>query len=345
MEPITHPIKDIEKVTFDESDNLVITFKDEIDEAGGLPGELPDIGGAALVVKPPASYPKPLSTDSVSITLDDSTFKFDESLGNLLIPDVTLAKEIVQDYNDGDKIVKVYKSADEIKAAVDLMDGVWICADHPKDENGNVRLVAGADDIGGKVLTPRYVSDEKGNRIVGDLEITCPDIIANVKSGKTREVSIGFQSKNLEETGKFGDEEYTLKQTGMFIDHLAIVENGRCSLNDGCGIVNADEEKPAEEAPAEKTDAQKKILADAAKIVKAKKDALKAEILKVSDSRTEEELEKKDLEELEKDFAFITDSVKKAQKSVGIRADREIDAGDTLALQRREIDKQYGCDE
>jgi len=347
MDPVTHPIKDIEKVTFDEVDNLVITFKEEggIGEAGGLP----EAGGAPLIVKPP-SYPKPLSTDSISLTLDDATFKFDDATGNMLIPDVTIVKEIVQDYHDGDKIIKVFKSADEIKAAADLMDGVWICADHPKDENGSVRLVAGKEDIGGKVLTPRFVADENGNRIVCDLEITCPKIIADVKSSKTREVSIGFQSKNIEGKGKFGDDEYTLKQTGIFIDHVAIVENGRCSLNDGCGIVSADDEKPPAEGqpggkPAEKTEAEKRMFADAEKIVKEEREKLENAILTVSDSRTKEELAKEDLGKLQKDFAFITDAKRKAQKSVGIVADREIDEKDTYAKQRKELDKVYGCEE
>jgi len=350
MEPIKHSLKDIDEILI-KDDAVNITFKDE--ETPGAPGKPPGLGlgqggAAAAVIKPPTSYPKPLSTDSISITLDDATFKFDDATGNLLIPDVTIAKEIVQDYHRGDKIVKVLKSADELKVAADFMEGVWIVADHPLDENGDVRLVAGVEDIGGKVLNPRYISDEKCNRIVGDLEITGHKIIADVKSGKTREVSIGFQSKDVEEKGKFGDDEYSVKQTGIFIDHVAIVENGRCSLNDGCGIVNADKDKDKPPAgdpdkPAEKTDVEKKMLADAEKIVKAQREELEGSILKISDARTKEELGTMDVDVLRKDLGYFADAKKEARKSVGITVDEEIDPSNKMSVLRSDVDKAYEC--
>ena len=279
----------------------------------------------------PAPLPKPISTDSIGLVLDESSFNFDEATGHLIVPDVTIAKEIVQDY-DG---VKTWKPKDEIEAMVKFLDHLPIVrGEHPKSG-----IVSSPSEVGGFLMNPRFIDGSA----VADLSITSPDIIADVKSKKTREVSIGFQSSIDVETGKFGDEEYTKVQREIMPNHLAIVKHGRCSLWDGCGITGdkAKEGKTKEkkETPEKNGDseAEKEILKDAKEIVEAKRKQLIEDIQKISDARTAEELEKTEMKKLEQDLKFFKDAKAKAKGTASLKVSDQEDSDI-----RKKIDAAYG---
>jgi len=173
--------------------------------------------------KYPYPYPKPLAQDSLQLQLDAS--KLVHTDGDvLLVKDVVVAKEIVQDYNGK----KIYKPSEEIKAMTPFLDGVPIVfPDHPESE-----MVTDRRQVAGKAIRPRFVD----GAVIADLEIYCDELKKLIESGKLREVSLGFFADVVDECGTFNGDQYQAVQRNIFPDHVAVVEHGRCSISDGCGI-------------------------------------------------------------------------------------------------------------
>lgn len=142
--------------------------------------------------------------------------------GVLPVPAV-IAKNMVYDYAG----LKVLKPFDELEAAAKFADGIPITREHP-----DAGIVTDRAEILGFLKNPIAENDE----LRGILEISDKDLIADVQDGKIKEVSIGFFC-NLDHTaGTLDSTEYDAVQRGIFLNHVAAVENGRCSIADGCGF-------------------------------------------------------------------------------------------------------------
>ena len=173
--------------------------------------------------KPEAKDSKPRFSDSLpSVKLDVDNAE--EADGILSVP-VTVANAMhIYDY-DG---LKVCKPFDELKAAALFADGIPITREHPP---------AGIVTDRGQVLGFFKSPVAEDDMLKGVLAITDKDLIADVKNKKLTEVSAGFFCDlDDSKSGELKGIHYDATQKNMFLNHIAVVENGRCSIDDGCGI-------------------------------------------------------------------------------------------------------------
>ena len=159
----------------------------------------------------------------------DATTVLEDSEDFLVMPAI-LAREGVYQYPEG----KAYKPADELRDASWTADGAWIVAhQHPI-----TLLVMNRDDIKGKVEKPEFSQDISGLR--ADLrffkKLNSPQFLADIKTGKRKDVSIGFIYDYDPTPGDLNGERYDFVQRKLLIDHVAAgVPLGRCT-SPFCGI-------------------------------------------------------------------------------------------------------------
>ena len=141
---------------------------------------------------------------------------------------VTIARsDHVYDYG----VVKAVKPFDELKEASAVADKIPVTRDHPA-----AGLVTDRRQILGFLTNATAEND----MLKGILEITEQDLIADIKTGKAKEISPGFfctldeseKGRGVLKNGK----KYTATQRNIYLNHIAVVEKGRCSIEDGCGI-------------------------------------------------------------------------------------------------------------
>ena len=65
------------------------------------------------------------------------------------------------------------------------------------------------------------------NFIISSLLVTDTDGVSEIKSGKKRELSLGYTVDLIKEDGEFEGERYDYRQTNIRYNHLAIVDRGR----------------------------------------------------------------------------------------------------------------------
>ena len=224
-------------------------------------------------------------------SLELSTDGMQEKDGILSVP-ATVAKHLIQDY-DG---LKVLKPAAELEAAAAFADGIPITRTHP-----DAGIVTDRAEVLGFFNNPLFENDE----LNGILNIADKDLAADVKSKKLTGLSIGFFC-NLDKTeGTVGDAKYDAVQKDIFLNHVAIVDEGRCSIEDGCGFHT--DSKPSEDSTElNRVTAERDALkADLEAIIKTEKDALITELTAMQDAKTAEDLSKLKLDELKKELEMV----------------------------------------
>lgn len=172
-------------------------------------------------------YPTPDSKQRFSDSLETMNIDLDnaEITDDVLTVPVTVASsKHIYNY-DG---LKVRKTLDELKAASQYAEHRPVTRGHP-----TAGIVTDRREVLGFFVSP-VTEDET---LKGILEITDKDLIADVKEKRLTNVSPGFFCDlNREDTGDYNGEHYDATQENIFLDHVAIVEEGRCSMEDGCGI-------------------------------------------------------------------------------------------------------------
>jgi len=173
------------------------------------------------------------STNMWVFAMDTALITGSNPLNNVIRIPVTLAREMVQPYQNGK--VKHFKPYEELKKAINGVDSIPVIIEHHSyTDDGIVGFVK------------QLYADDETRSIKGIAYITKSKIDDNLfkmlVNGLKVPVSIGFWAM-LGEGGIFNDEFYDAKQIEIEIDHLAIVINSipRCSLDDGCGM-NVDSE-------------------------------------------------------------------------------------------------------
>lgn len=162
-----------------------------------------------------------MAVDSTEVTL---AWKDAEEVdGVAWFRGVALSKEMVQDYGD----VKVLKSADELSAAAPFVNYRPVTKDHPVEG-----IVTKRAEICGHMENCKMSESV----LFGDIGITCAALKDEIQLGMRRDVSIGFHADWDLTPGVLGDVEYGAVQRNILIDHVAVVEHGKCSVSDGCGI-------------------------------------------------------------------------------------------------------------
>ena len=149
---------------------------------------------------------------------------FDEARGILRVP-IVLAKEMIYHYDDYD----AFRPKDELEAIAPYVKGVPVTRGHPPE-----MIVTDREEVVGWAVDAEFEDDE----LRAVLEISDKSLIADIQAGKLRGVSPGhFSRLDRSSGGEYEGTHYNATQRDMFIDHIAIVEEGRCSVTDGCGIV------------------------------------------------------------------------------------------------------------
>ena len=205
---------------------------DDDDAEYPLPENKPvKFSGVDVVILPKgykSEYPKPedskprFSDSLPSMKLDVANAE--EADGVLSVPVTVANAKHIYDY-DG---LKVLKPFDELEAAALFADGIPITREHP-----SAGIVTDRRQVLGFFKSPTA----KDDLLKGILAITDKDLIADVKDKKLTEVSAGFFC-DLDDTlaGELEGVPYDATQKNIFLNHVAVVENGRCSIDDGCGI-------------------------------------------------------------------------------------------------------------
>jgi hypothetical protein len=159
----------------------------------------------------------------------DATKIVEDSNEFLVVPAI-IAREGVFPYPEG----KAFKPAQELKEAAWTAEGAWIVAEkHPDTVILTVR-----DDIKGKVENTKFC--DKVNGILGNLRFfkaKCDStFLDEIKTGKRKDVSLGFFYDFDGTPGKWNDQTYDFVQRNILVDHVAAgVPVGRCR-SPYCGI-------------------------------------------------------------------------------------------------------------
>jgi hypothetical protein len=189
-------------------------------------------------------------TDERRVLFTDSGFGVDELLYDkgkkvLRVP-IVLAKEMVYHYDEYD----AFRPRDELKAIASYIKGVPVTRGHPEE-----KIVTDREEVLGWVIDAEFEDDE----LRAVLEISDKSLIEDIQSGKLRDVSPGHFSR-LDKTagGEYEGTRYDVTQRDIFIDHIAIVEKGRCNTEDGCGVML--DEKVEDTESKKKEEDEKRIM-------------------------------------------------------------------------------------
>lgn len=190
----------------------------------------------AITTDGDSEFTEDLSLDAVSKTvIDDAPFTRAFDTDTFYKFDVVIARPIEQQYvHDGD--VKTFKKpSEELQKAAWSADNAPYPLTHP-----DTKAIVNPSQIHGFHRRPRYVTDHdsKGDGLVTTLFVPVTDDVATDFLKSNRGVSVGVYNDLDWETDEESVDAY---QTNMYFDHIAGVENGRCSLEDGCGIVTDSE--------------------------------------------------------------------------------------------------------
>lgn len=149
------------------------------------------------------------------------------------IDGATIARPIKQVYVRDDELQVYKKPAEELDRAAWTFDNAPFTLDHP--ETGMVKAV---DDIHGFWRNPRY--DHESDRLKEDLYVPTTDEEAIGWIEENEDVSVGFYNRVHSDydgnTGTLTDDDVDGFQVDIYGNHVAGVENGRCSDEDGCGL-------------------------------------------------------------------------------------------------------------
>ncbi|MCX8207424.1 MAG: DUF2213 domain-containing protein [Methanothrix sp.] len=124
----------------------------------------------------------------------------------------------------------VYRPAEVLEKSYRWLLGVPVTVSHPQDG------VCFDEEAVGQVME---VSWEPPNvRVVAELwkDRLPPAILQRIRNGEPVDVSVGYYPIEEAREGEFQGEKYDRIETSLFFDHVAIVPQGACSWEDGCGI-------------------------------------------------------------------------------------------------------------
>jgi hypothetical protein len=255
-----------------------------------------------------------LFTDS-GFVLDN--LQFDETKNVLRIP-IVLAKEMVYHYDDYD----AFRPRDELEAIASFIKGVPVTRGHPEG-----KIVTDRSEVLGCAVDAEFEDDE----LRAVLEITNKDLIEDIRTRKLRGVSPGhFSRLDKAASGEYEGKHYDVTQRDIYVDHIAIVEEGRCNVADGCGIIMDESVKEGDDKERKKEEGEKRIM-----VSKGILDILGAAI-KLAEKLEDEALKTK-LEELEKALEAETEKGAEGDEKKGEKAKINDELLKTVRAERDEL--------
>lgn len=174
-------------------------------------------------------------TDSSRVTYGTkiSDRIWEDSNGQLICRDAVLARTGSYDYleseiikgGDEKKVVKVFRTDEEVFDPISIasFENKPFVDDHPQEDVSpeNFRELSK-----GYMRDVRRGEGELSNCLIGDIVVTDPDTIEEIKSGRKRELSLGYDTVIVKRDGKY-------LMTNIRGNHLALVSNGRA----GCATI------------------------------------------------------------------------------------------------------------
>lgn len=162
-----------------------------------------------------------------NFNFDKGNFQVIETHEGFLKAKVTLARPGVFQYLEGDKLTYQAKLPEHIlsKKTLESAKGIPVTDDHPAIEGSYILLDSKnyKNYAKGNISEP-FIEDGK---LCAYETIWDADLINDIKSGKKREVSIGFAHEYDLMPGEYDGQSYDMAQTNIIINHLAHVEQGR----------------------------------------------------------------------------------------------------------------------
>ena len=135
---------------------------------------------------------------------------WEDSNGQLICRDAIIARTGSYDYleseilEDGDKnkIVKVFRTDDEVFDPVSIasFENKPFVDDHPQEDVSpeNFRELSK-----GYMRDVRRGTGELSNCLICDIVVTDPETIEEIKSGRKRELSLGYDTRIINKDGKY----------------------------------------------------------------------------------------------------------------------------------------------
>jgi len=156
------------------------------------------------------------------------------------ITDAVVARPIKQRYIKDGELVTMVKAADELRKAAWSFDNSPYTIGHP-----NTGMVKDVNDIHGFWRNVQYDTDDA--EMVANLYIPVTDDEAVNYIEENKDVSVGFYNREAAIDSYDGDlgplvedtSDVDGVQTDILGNHIAGVERGRCSGEDGCGLDDA----------------------------------------------------------------------------------------------------------
>lgn len=158
---------------------------------------------------------------------------WEDSNGQLICRDAIIARTGSYDYleseilegGDKNKIVKVFRTDDEVFDPVSIasFENKPFVDDHPQEDVSpeNFRELSK-----GYMRDVRRGTGELSNCLICDIVVTDPETIEEIKSGRKRELSLGYDTRIINKDGKY-------VMTQIRGNHLALVDSGRA----GCATI------------------------------------------------------------------------------------------------------------
>jgi len=167
--------------------------------------------------------------DSETANVDADALNMTETADYLAV-DAVIAREGVFPFHEG----KIYRPAKVLERAALLQTEMPLILRldlaHPPEG-----VVMTTKDIMGTAYVEEFKDAKIKARLTINKKVAPQSLIDAVKRGELRDVSIGYYHVFEEKEGNWNEHKYDLVETDLKLDHVAIVEKGRCSLP-LCGI-------------------------------------------------------------------------------------------------------------
>lgn len=158
----------------------------------------------------------------------------DPDFGEVIVfPNRVVAKEIVQFYQDENK--HMYKPAGQLRRTTQFMKKFppAVSWEHPRtDTLTNLKEPVGWTE------NPHFKDGRSIADIVYAREWLGDDRYQDLITGKKPDLSIGFFYDEVSDEGEFDGTPYQSSQHNIFVNHIATTKKGRCSTEEGCGLLS-----------------------------------------------------------------------------------------------------------
>lgn len=124
------------------------------------------------------------------------------------------------------RVFQVFRPLDEVASSLSTYTNAIVTDDHPTD--GLVTTETSSELSKGSVSNAEIIEYDGISYISATITITNKELIYKVLSGEKRELSAGYTSDIVKESGEFDGVSYQYVQKDIKVNHVAVVTEGRC---------------------------------------------------------------------------------------------------------------------